>query len=444
MKQFLIYYLEKLIEKRFIFFLRLYVLSQKKVELLRPQSDQVRISVINTNDISGGASRIALDLASEIRKSTDLIFYVKYKKSNQNWIKKIGNKESNLFSFLLKKSSKNKGWIEFCGFDAQTLINDSFYVKSNIVHLHNLHDEFFSPFLFKSLFSSKKILWTIHDESIYTGHCSCTLGCQKWMKGCGTCPSLDTYPSVSYDNTKQVFEYKIKIIQNLDPVFICPSEWIADRVKLIYPKQRIEVIHNGVDTTIFRQTDQIVARKKMGFPFNKKIILFVAEYSTSNPFKGGEIVRNLITDIEFKDCLFVTVGEKKKFINQNHIGIGYVDNPLDLSILYSAADILLYPTRADNFPLVVLESMSCGTPVISSDIGGISEIITHNSDGFLVSNYSDVHFFKLKLKEFFSLDYNSINLIKKSSIKTVKAKFTKNKMVSKYQELYNELNSISI
>ncbi len=443
MKQFLVYRLEKLIEKRFIFFLRVYVLFQKKVELLSRQSEQISISVINTNDISGGASRIAFDLSSEMRKNTELMFYVKYKKSNQGWIRKIENKKSNLFDFLLKKTAENKGWIEFSGFDAQTLINDSFYSKSKFVHLHNLHDEFFSPFLFNHLFRSKKILWTIHDESVYTGHCSCTLGCQKWKTGCGTCPNLDTYPSVNYDNTNNVYEHKIKLIQNLDPIFICPSEWVANRLKNIYPKQRIQIIHNGVDTTIFTPINQIDARKKMGFPSDKKIILFVAEYSTKNPFKGGDIIRDLIADIEFKDHLFVTVGEKNNFINQNHVGIGYIDDPSYLAILYSAADILLYPTRADNFPLVVLESMSCGTPVISSDIGGISEIITHNSDGFLISNYMDSHFFKIKLKEFFALDFNSINLIKIASVETVRDKFTKNQMVSKYQELYNELNSVS-
>ncbi len=443
MKQFILYYFEKLIEKRFVFFLRIYVLVQKKVKIVSPKSDLQLISVINTNDISGGASRIAYDLASEIRKNRGLIFYVKHKKSNEDWIKIIGNIESNLYRFLLKKIAKNKGWIEFSGFDAQTLINDTFYLKSSIVHLHNLHDEFFSPFLFNTLFKSKKILWTIHDESIYTGHCSCTLGCQKWKKGCGGCPSLDTYPSVNYDNTKLVFEHKIKIIQNLDPIFVCPSKWIAERLKIIYPKQRVDVIHNGVDTTIFKPIDQNLARTKLGFPLSKKIILFVAEYSTNNPFKGGDIVRSLINDIHFRDYLFVTVGEKKEFINQNHVGVGYIDNPMDLAVLYSAADLLLYPTRADNFPLVVLESMSCGIPVIASDIGGISEIITDNIDGFLVSNYFDIHFFKLTLEKFFSLDFNSINLIKKASVKTVRDKFSKKHMVDKYNELYNELNRVS-
>ena len=67
-----------------------------------------------------------------------------------------------------------------------------------------------------------------------------------------------------------------------------------------------------------------------------------------------------------------------------HLG-DLFNNDLMIATSYSAADMFVLPTLADNFPNTILESMACGTPVVSFDVGGISEALTHMETGYLAT-----------------------------------------------------------
>jgi glycosyltransferase involved in cell wall biosynthesis len=436
-KFFLIQGLEKLIKKNFLFFLKLQVqfISCKKNK--KPLSVN-SIAVVNTFDTHGGAAKIAYELTSRLRVDYDVQLYVKYKNSNANWINKLVELNYSFIEEVLRRESFERGWIELTGFHGKQLLMDSFYSQTSVVHLHNLHGEFFSPALFNVLFRRKKVIWTLHDESFITGHCSCTFNCNRWKNGCGDCPDLSIYPPVKYDNTKKVLAQKKKWILDIQPIVVCPSSWLANRVKVAYPTlEKIVVIPNGINTEIFKPVDQTQARNKLGLPLNKKIVLFVAEFSTNNPFKGGAIIRNLIADSSFTELVFITVGGDNTSGYMNHITYPYIDKDTDLSLLYAASDVLLYPTQADNLPLVVLESMSCGTPVIASSLGGIPEIIIHNENGMLVENFKKESSFKVALDTFFSLSEEHIMCLKLKARETVCSNFELLQMVEQYTSIYN-------
>ena len=398
------------------------------------------ISVINTHDLSGGASKVAFSLVNELSKKFNIRFFVKYSNTNNKHVETIHEVKSSIFIRILRRISHKKGWIEFGGFDILNMVNNHFFRTSKIIHIHNLHGDFFSPVFFEFLLKRKKIIWTIHDESIYTGHCSCTLGCIRWKQGCGSCPSLNTYPSIEFDNTYAVLSYKNKIINKLNPILVCPSLWIYERVKKVYPNLQVEFIANGVDTNVFFPKSKNDVRKLLDLPLDKKIILFVAEFSTSNPFKGGEIIRKIVSEEIFSDVLFVTIGGNKNFKEKNHFSISHIIDEKILSDLYSACDFLLYPTQADNLPLVVLESMSCGTPVIASKIGGISEIIESGKDGILVENYTDYTSFLDTLSFCLNFETTVFENMKNSARLKIIDSFSFVQMSNKYELLYSSLN----
>jgi glycosyltransferase involved in cell wall biosynthesis len=399
------------------------------------------IVVFNTYDLGGGAAKIARQLTVFFKDTHLIRLYVKIKKSKENWIHTIQSKQYSYLEEVLRRESVKKGWIEFTGFHALSLMEDSFFKASSIVHLHNLHGEFFSPILFKSLFKGKKVIWTLHDESFITGHCSCTLGCNQWLRGCGNCPDLNIYPAVSYDNTKAVLEYKKKWITALQPVVVSPSHWLANRVRLSYPElNNIEVIPNGVDVKLFYPQDKIKIRKILDFPIDKKIVLFVAEFATQNPFKGGFIFRDILSDPFFSDLIFITVGGKQETSFTNHVSYPYITDEIELSKLYAACDVLLYPTQADNLPLVVLESMACGTLVIASNVGGIPEII-NEYNGFLIEEYENSNEFKHKLKTFIELDEIELKEKQENARSTIVNDFNFDKMTSCYQQLYCSIHT---
>ena len=436
MKVYIIHFLTFIITRNFKLFL---FLIRIRNNFRTSQSLKARVSVINTYDLGGGAAKIARELVQSLLDTLEIRLYVKTKKSKDVLINEIQPKRYSFLEEVLRREGVKKGWIEFTGFHAISLVKDPFFINSSIVHLHNLHGEFFSPILFKSLFKGKKVIWTLHDESFITGHCSCTLGCDRWQKGCGSCPDLTIYPPVQYDNTKEVLHYKKKWITELQPIVVCPSSWLANRVRLAYPYlNRIEVIPNGVDRQVFCPKDKYKIRELLNLPIEKKIVLFVAEFATQNPFKGGAILREIISDSTFSDLIFVTVGGKHESSFFNHICYPYIVEEKELANLYAACDVLLYPTQADNLPLVVLESMACGTPVIASKLGGIPELIDSDIDGLLVENYLSSVEFKSSLRSFFEFSNAKRELLSINSSLKISTNFSLERMNQEYLNLYKQ------
>ena len=395
----------------------------------------------NTHDQSGGASKIAFQLAEFNRKFFSSYFYVGTKKRKEKWIFEVPKMEENELTSVLHFHEKNGVWLDFSKLGPLKLLKDKLFNQANILHFHNLHGYYFSYSLLSILGKGKRVIWTLHDEHILTGHCSFTMQCERWKIGCGSCPSLEVYPAIQRDNTKQLLYWKKKWINQLNPIIISPSKWLADRVMKSYPSlSDVRVIHNGIDVDIFIPNDKQVLREELSLPKDKFLVLFVAEFSTNNPFKGGELVREVIVRNKETEICFITIGSEKKSEKSNHKEIPYISEEEILAKLYAACDVLFYPTNADNFPLVVLEAMSCGLPVIASSISGIPEIIRDNENGFLVDGYSDVSMFESKLAEVFSLrNSEKYKLVSQSARETIVNQFSLKQMLENYEKLYRSL-----
>jgi glycosyltransferase involved in cell wall biosynthesis len=82
---------------------------------------------------------------------------------------------------------------------------------------------------------------------------------------------------------------------------------------------------------------------------------------------------------------FLCVGGDRGRARESRISYtGHIDDRQRLAIHYRAADVLLHAARADTFPLVVLEALACGTPVIATDVGGVAEQIVAGESGWVV------------------------------------------------------------
>ncbi len=437
MKKLLVSALESMIQHDFLFFLKLYFFIKFCFSFKRKKIISKNVSIINTFQTSGGAAKVSSNLFEGLISDFNIRYFVKIKQSFVSGVVEIPQVEYTFLPELLRREAIKKGWIELTGFHSFNLLEDSFFQQSRLVHLHNLHGEFFSPGLFSSVLKNKKVIWTLHDERILTGHCSCTLGCERWKLGCGNCPDLTIYPPIKEDKTFEVLEATKKWVTSLNPVIVCPSIWLSNRVKYAYPSLKdILVIPNGIDTDVFRPMDQHIVRKELNLPLDKKIVLFVAEFSTKNPFKGGSILRTLIKDEAFEQVIFVTVGGDTSSKQLNHISFPYIEDENIVAKLYASSDVLLYPTQADNLPLVVLESLGCGTPVIASNLGGIPEIIDDPNTGFLVDEFKESSAFKAVLHRFLAKNEGEIKLMREQCVQLIVRDFSKKQMLKKYSELY--------
>jgi glycosyltransferase involved in cell wall biosynthesis len=200
------------------------------------------------------------------------------------------------------------------------------------------------------------------------------------------------------------------------------------------------VINNGIDIDVFVPSNKLSLRQELNLPIDQFLVLFVAEFSTNNPFKGGEIVREIIGNNINKEICFLTIGSENKKMDRKHIEIPYISKDEELAKLYAACDVLFYPTNADNFPLVVLEAMGCGLPVIASAIAGIPEIIKDNYNGFLVEGYSGVTKYQDKLDYVYGLNKSEkLIQISQRARQTVENQFSLKQMLDNYLLLYQSL-----
>ena len=296
--------------------------------------------------------------------------------------------------------------------------------KPDVIHLHNIHGYYVNiEILFNYLKQHPEIkkIWTLHDCWSYTGHCAyyTYAKCDKWQTCCkGNCPNKKEYPQTVFSNIKSNFNKKREIFSGVENmILITPSKWLKKEVEKSYLKDYpIEVINNGVDTNVFKPTSSTI-KQQYGIE-DKKVILGVA--SVWDKRKGLDTFIELSKELD-NQYQIVLIGLNKKQIEQlpkNIIGISRTENVQELVKWYSAANVYFNPTLEDNYPTTNLESIACGTPVITFNTGGSPESAYANEDKIVTNDINSI-----------------IELIKRCSFDRVIDVDLK-KIINKYMEKY--------
>jgi glycosyltransferase involved in cell wall biosynthesis len=147
----------------------------------------------------------------------------------------------------------------------------------------------------------------------------------------------------------------------------------------------VSIIPNGTDTAEFRHVDSGCARVALGIPENARVVLFAGPLGSK--WKGfNDLSTALTTESSLADVVVVSVGHGAQVpaLGGRHIHLGYVDSDRVLAAVYSAADLLAFPSLHDNLPNTVIESMACGTPVVAYDVGGVPDLVRPGVTGLLV------------------------------------------------------------
>lgn len=276
-------------------------------------------------------------------------------------------------------------------FATKRFISEIKELKPDVIHIHNIHGYFLN---YRMLFDYLKeadipVIWTVHDCWLYTGHCYyySSIGCDKWMSGCGNCPQRTAFPTSWFiDRSKQNLKDKSDAFNSIkDKLTIVPvSEWIRGEMsRSILNDCQYQVIHNGIDLNVFDvQPDDKAVREKYGLG-DKHIILGLASIWSKE--KGWDDFMEMSKMLN-GDEVIVMVGvteEQQNRLPENIVGIRRTENVRQLAELYSAAVAFVNPTWQDNYPTVNLESIACGTPVVTYRTGGSIEAVTEKT-GYVV------------------------------------------------------------
>lgn len=341
----------------------------------------------------------------------------------------------------LREQAKQEGLIDLIYPESFELVHHPYYEAADVLHLHDIEGDYFSLLALPLVTQNKPTVWTLHSEQAFTGHCAVSLGCERWKIGCGQCPNLGGYPPVKQDNTAYLWQLKKQAYANSRFTAVVPSQWLYDRVKQspLFKGKDVRLIYNGVDLEVFKVQDKTEARKALGLPLDKKMILFSADGGAKNPWKGGSIVYDLYNQITDKSgLLFVNLGGAKEE-KEAWLATPYIHDRAELAQWYAAADVMLYPSLADSFGLVVAEAMACGLPVVTFATGGIPELVEHLESGY-VAAYKDSE----ELMTGLQLFLNDDELRGRASAQaraTAEAKFDEKIMIRQYLELYKELTT---
>ena len=319
----------------------------------------------------------------------------------------------------------------FAWFETYKLLKKIDEFKPDIIHLHNLHDSYINlPMLFSYIKKHNvPTVWTLHDCWAFTGQCPhfTIVKCDKWKVGCHNCPQYKEYPASLYDNTKKMWQLKKKWFTGVkNMTIVTPSEWLAGLAKESYLKEYpIQVINNGIDLDVFKPTKSDF-REKYGISPSECVILGVS--FGWNYKKGLDCFVKLRNELneQYRIVLVGTDSSIDKQLQSGIVSIHRTQNQKELAEVYSAADVFFNPTREEVLGLVNLESLACGTPVVTFNTGGSPECIDEYS-GIIVEEGDDI-------KTVFEKKTYA-NIIEENCIKRAQ-QFKENEVYLKYLNIY--------
>lgn len=388
----------------------------------------------------GSTGKIMLSISSMINESDSMMITVSpygndMKKGLKNHIF-LGDRVSRRLSSFCSKVTGFSG----CFAIASTfkLLCQFRKVNLDLIHLHNLHNDYINlPLLFSFIKRYHiPVVWTLHDCWAFTGHCPhfALEECEKWKTGCHDCPLYREYPQSKIDNSKFMWKLKKKWFAGVENMtIVTPSQWLADLVKQSYLKDYpVIVINNGIDLSVFQPTESDF-RKKNGIKPEQKMLLGVAFGWSFR--KGLDVFMELSKRLDHEKYQIVLVGTDDavdKQLPESIISIHRTQNQKELAEIYTAADLFVNPTREEVLGLVNLEALACGTPGITFDAGGSPECYDKTCGAIV--NCDDVDSMEKEIIRICeSQPFTSDNCIKYAS------NFDANKKFGEYVALYSTI-----
>ena len=236
----------------------------------------------------------------------------------------------------------------------------------------------------------KPLIWTFHDLWPITGGCSYPGTCKNYLTGCGNCP-LFVFKSAADLSQKAFAKRKAFFQSNNNIHIVTPSNWLKNTIiaSPMLKNTPISVIPNGIDTNQFFPYDKAISRKELGIETKKKIIVFGAIGATTNKIKGFDILLDALKRLDSASILLIVFGATVKPNTENletHY-FPFINDAKWLNKLYSAADVMVIPSRQEVFGQTALEAMAAATPVVAFDNSGPADMVIHKENGFLANPF---------------------------------------------------------
>jgi len=264
----------------------------------------------------------------------------------------------------------------------------------DIVNLHWIGGEMLSIREIGDI--KQKTVWTMHDMWAFCGseHYEDRENEKRYLMRYSKSNRNPMHRG--FDLDAFIFKQKLKHWKDKTFHVVCPSNWLAEcsQQSFLFKDQPTQVISNCIDHEVYKPVDKLVARDLLGLPRNKKLILFGAMSSTSDPRKGYTYLKEAMQLLKAKhkdDDVELVIFGASRGDTENETGIathymGRLYDDISLVLLYNTADLFVAPSLQDNLPNTIVEALACGTPCVAFNIGGMKDLISNSTHGELVKD----------------------------------------------------------
>lgn len=275
------------------------------------------------------------------------------------------------------------------------------FKDSDVVHLQIIHDHLLRLETVSKIIEAKPTVWTWHDLWPVTGHCIQPVECDRWNKGCGSCPDLLAPLPVFVDRTSAEYKRKVNFLSTLNIDVHVTTKWMEEKIRphIAGTPIKVTVFPFGVDTDVFKPQNKSEIRRKLGIGENTFCVFARA---TEDPLKGFKELAQALDKLSSKhDLVLLTVqaiGLTEKLTeNLKVIELPWTNDPLRLVNLYTACDVFAMPSRGESFGMMALEAMSCGRAVVCVGDTATAEIV--NNPALEVSSSNLTHDLEKKIEQ---------------------------------------------
>ncbi len=262
---------------------------------------------------------------------------------------------------------------------------------ADVVNLHWVTDGFLSVEEIGRI--TKPVVWTMHDMWPFTGteHYvpadDATHAPARWRTG--YTPRNRPATEHLLDIDRMTWERKRRCWTR-PPHLVPVSRWLGDlaRDSALASTWPVTIVPNVMDTDTFTPVDKVEARAQLGLP-DAPLIVFTSSAGVTDHRKGWQLLDDALPHVQRRhpDVEVIVIGPHQ---SGDHVRTsapihwqGQVNDNDRIRLLIGAADVAAVPSLADNLPMTALEAQTCGRPVVAFDIGGLPDIVDHQSTGYL-------------------------------------------------------------
>lgn len=408
----------------------------------------MKILIVNTSDILGGAARAAYRLHKGLlTQGVDSHMFVQFKYSDDytvigpktNLQKAINRLRPKIDTMPVSRyPERSKTLFSSSWFPSLGVIDKINAFNPDIVHLHWIG---YGMIRIEDLSKiNAPIVWSLHDNWAFTGGCHIKWNCDRYKHNCGFCPRLAS--NIERDLSRKIWLRKKKTFMKLPKMKIIGlSNWMANCAKesSLFKNHEVLCLPNPINTKIYYPFDKDQARILLNLPKNKKLIGFGAISATNDLNKGFKQLEGALNLLP-TDYELVVFGSSKpnatKGFKQMVYYLGHLHDDVSLRALYSAVDVIVVPSLQENLSNVIMESLACGTPVVGFSVGGNTDLIEHKRNGYLAEEYDERD---LSFGIEWVLSNNESKELSLKAVSKVQNNFSETIVIKKYIKQYKEL-----